>query len=341
MADSLPKTYKAAVFEKADAPLTIKELPLELPKEGELLIKVLACGVCHSDLMTQSGVMGNSFPRIPGHEAIGDVVAVGPREQNWKVGDRVGAPWHGGHDGICDDCRRGQFQMCKQEAVNGVSRDGGYAEYMTLRTEATLHVPKDVDPAEFAPLLCAGVTTFNSIRHMNISPGSIAAVQGLGGLGHLAVQFCARMGFRVVALSTSADKEDFARQLGASDYIDASKQDPVEALQKMGGASIIVATAPSAKAIEPLIDGLGSYGTLLILAPMGPMQLNTFPLILKALSVRGWASGHAQDSSDTIAFARAQKVKCMVEKFSLEDAQKALEHTASGKARFRSVLVME
>ncbi|KAI9793115.1 MAG: hypothetical protein M1816_001013 [Peltula sp. TS41687] len=339
--DSLPQTYKAVVVEKKDGPLTLKDVPLERPKQGELLIKVLATGVCHSDSFVSAGAFGNPYPMIPGHEVIGNVVSVGPGETNWKVGDRVGAPWHGGHDGTCDDCRRGQFQMCANEQVNGIFRNGGYAEYMILRTEAAVHVPKEVDPAAFAPMLCAGVTVFNSIRNMGISPGSVVAVQGLGGLGHLAVQFCAKMGYHVVALSSRAGKEDFAKELGATDYVDTSSQNPAEFLNSLGGASLIVATAPSAKTIEPLIYGLRSYGTLLLLSPGVSLSVDTNPLIQKALSVRGWSSGHAIDSEDTIRFALTTGVNCLVEKFPLDQYQQAYDKMMSGKARFRAVLVME
>ncbi len=203
---------------------------------------------------------------VPGHEVIGDVVAVGSNVSTWKVGDRAGGPWHGGHDSTCRQCRRGQYQMCEHEEINGFTKRGGYAEYMIMRTEASVRIPKDVDPAEFAPLLCAGVTTFNSMRNMGVQPGSVVAVQGLGGLGHLAIQFAAKMGYRVVALSSSAGKEDFAKQLGAHDYVDGSKQNAAEYLQSLGGASLIVATAPSPKAVEPLLYGLEAYGTLLVLA---------------------------------------------------------------------------
>ncbi|KAI9783234.1 MAG: hypothetical protein M1839_004074 [Geoglossum umbratile] len=341
MAQSLPKTYKAAVFESKGAPLVIKDLPLELPKAGEVLVKVLASGVCHSDVMVQNGGMGSSFPIIPGHEAIGDVAAVGPNETLWKVGDRVGAAWHGGHDGTCTACRRGMFQMCENETINGVYRDGSYAEYVILRREAVVSVPKDVDPAEYAPFLCAGVTTFNSMRRMGIHPGQVVAIQGLGGLGHLAVQFAAKMGFRVVALSSGAGKEAFARDFGATDYVDTSSEDPVARLQSMGGAALIVATAPSPQAIAPLTGGLQAGGKLMILAACGDVPINTGHLILKGVSVHGWPSGASLDCEETITFARQQNVRCLIEKFPLQDAQKAYEHMVSGKARFRAVLTVD
>ncbi|KAI9770395.1 MAG: hypothetical protein M1840_003281 [Geoglossum simile] len=341
MDPTLPKTYKAAVFESKDAPLVLRDLPLEPPKAGEVLVKALATGVCHSDVVAQKGLLGDVYPIIPGHETIGTVVAVGPNETLWKVGDRVGAPWHGGHDGTCKSCRRGLFQMCDNKTVNGVNRNGGYAEYVTLRREAVVRVPKDIDPAAYAPLLCAGVTTFNSIRRMGIFPGEIVAIQGLGGLGHLAVQFAAKMGFRVVALSRGAGKEGFAKEFGATDYIDCSSEDPVAKLNRMGGAALIVATAPDAEAISPLVGGLRSGGKLLVLAPCGPIPFDTNSLVLKGQSVHGWPSGATLDCEEAIAFAQLQNVKCLVEKFPLKDAQEAYDHMLSGKARFRSVLVME
>ncbi|KAI9716237.1 MAG: hypothetical protein M1812_005462 [Candelaria pacifica] len=339
MAPNLPRSYKAAVFESAGTPLVIKDVSLEQPKQGQVLIKVLATGVCHSDAAVGGGHMGNSFPRIPGHETIGDVVAVGPGETVWKVGDRVGAPWHGGHDGNCKQCKRGQYQLCQNEAINGVTQDGGYAEYCLLRTEAVVRIPEDVDPAAFAPLLCAGVTVFNSIRRMNIIAGDTVAIQGLGGLGHLAIQYAAKMGYRVVALSSSGSKEKFAKDLGAHDYVDGSKEDAASALMKIGGAALVVATAPNPEAMASLVGGLAPGGKLLVLSPSGDIRVSTTALIMKAASVHGWPSGAALDSEEAISFAQIHDVNCMIEKFPLDDAQKALEHMLSGNVRFRCVLV--
>jgi len=338
---SLPKTYKAAVFEEANAPFTLKDIELKQPEEGRVLVKVIATGVCHSDAGVQSGSYGNPFPRVPGHEIIGDVVAVGPRVTKWHVGDRVGGPWHGGHDNVCKQCQRGQYQMCENEAINGVSHDGGYAEYVTLRTEAVVKVPTDVDPVEYAPILCAGITVFNSIRKMKITPGDIVAIQGLGGLGHLAVQYANKMGYKVVALSSGDKKRDFAHQLGAHEYIDASKDDPAKKLLEMGGASLIVATAPNPKVIGPLVEGLEVGGKLLILSPCGAIEINTGTVIHKALAVTGYPSGHALDSEEAIAFTKLHGIKCLVERFPLKDVQKAYDHMLSGNVRFRSVLVMD
>ncbi|CAO2651916.1 Nn.00g001990.m01.CDS01 [Neocucurbitaria sp. VM-36] len=343
MAPSIPSKCRAVVIEKAGAPWAIKEVPVEQPKQGEILIKVHACGVCHSDSFLQQGAFGEaaSFPRIPGHEVIGTIVAVGDGEKKWKVGDRVGGPWHGAHDGTCKACNRGLFQICENELVNGVSRNGGYAEYCTLRTEATVRIPEDADPAEYAPLLCAGVTVFNGIRKMGITAGDTVAVQGLGGLGHLAIQYARKMGYRTVALSTSSNKKDFAAQLGATDYIDTSKESAAEGLQKMGGASLIVVTAPNPEVMGPLVNGLGPMGKLLILAPVGEVPINTVSLIMGGRSVHGWPSGHALDSEEAIDFAEKQGVKCMVEKFPFDKVEDAVKHMESGKVRFRSVIVMD
>ncbi|KAL8647088.1 MAG: hypothetical protein Q9210_005761 [Variospora velana] len=357
MAAALPNTYKAAVFKKANEKLTIEDVKLKEPEQGHVLIKVLANGVCHTDVMVQSGAMGSSFPIIPGHEMIGTVAAIASGEKKWKVGDRVGGPWHGGHDGTCKACNRGLFQMCDNATVNGVFRDGGYAEYCDLRSEAVVAVPSDVDPAAFCPLLCAGVTVFNSIRQQRVTPGETVAVQGLGGLGHLAIQYASKMGYRTVALSSSGAKEKFARDLGATDYIDGSKEDHSEALQRLGGASLIVATAPEPSILGKLVTGLGLLGKLLILARMmypplafgarltaaacGEVTVNTIPMIGKGLSVTCWPSGHAMDSEEAISFARLHNVKCMVEKFPLEKANEAYEHMMNGKARFRAVITME
>ncbi|KAL9012013.1 MAG: hypothetical protein Q9173_003184 [Seirophora scorigena] len=317
MASALPRTYKAAVFNKANEKLAIEDVELKQPEQGHVLIKVLANGVCHSDALVQSGGMGNPFPMIPGHEMIGTVAAIGPGEKKWK------------------------FKMCDNETVNGVYRNGGYAEYCDLRSEAVVAVPSDLDPAAFCPFLCAGVTVFNSMRQQHISPGETVAVQGLGGLGHLAIQFASKMGYRTVALSSSGAKEKFARDLGATDYIDGSKEDHSEGLQRLGGASLIVATAPDPSILGKLVTGLGVLGKLLILAPCGEVSVDTIPMIAKGLSVTCWHSGHATDSEEAISFARLHGVKCMVERFPLEKANEAYEHMLNGKARFRAVITME
>ncbi|KAM3502373.1 hypothetical protein MY10362_004882 [Beauveria mimosiformis] len=338
---SLPSSYKAVVIEKVNAPFKIVERQLKAPAAGEVLVKVLACGVCFSDVAIASGEMGNCFPRVPGHEIVGDVVQIGDGVKSLAVGERVGGPWHGGHDGICRACQRAQFQMCDNELVNGYSKDGGFAEYVLLRAEATARVPKEMDPAEVAPLLCAGVTVFNGIRKLRVEQGALVAVQGLGGLGHLAVQYASKMGYEVAVLSSGDDKADFAKQLGAHHYINSKAKDAVEELKKLGGASIIVQTAPNPKIVGPLVGALAPEGKLLSLAPVGAVKFDTVSLVLKGASVQGWPSGHALDSEEAIRFAANHGVKCMIEKYPFADVQKAVDSLVSGKPRFRNVLVMQ
>ncbi|KAJ1025237.1 hypothetical protein NDA16_002741 [Ustilago loliicola] len=336
---SLPKTYKAAIFEEVGKPLVFRDLELKHPEEGQILVKVEACGVCRSDALVQGGGFG-PLPRIPGHEIVGKVVEVGAHVKGWKEGDRVGGAWHGGHDGTCRQCNQGLFQMCDNEQINGVTRDGGYAEYCLLRAEAAVHLPADGDAVKMAPLMCAGVTVHNGIRKMNITPGETVAIQGLGGLGHLAVQYPRKMGYRTVALSRGTDKKDFALKLGATDYIDTSKEDPAEALLKMGGAALVVATAPSPDHISPLVNGCKALGKLLILAPVGDVPVNTFTMIQKGVSVHGWPSGHALDCKDAVEFSERFNVECMCETFPLAKANEAFDHMMANKARFRAVLTM-
>ncbi|KAI0444374.1 alcohol dehydrogenase [Xylaria telfairii] len=337
---SLPKTYKAAVVPKGGEPIVIKEVELKQPGPGQVLVKVLACGVCHTDLFISSGAFGDVFPRVPGHEIVGDVVSIGENVTRFTNGDRVGGPWHGGHDNTCRSCARGQYQICDNSKVNGLSFDGGYAEYVLLREEAVVRVPKDADAAQVAPLLCAGVTTFNAMRKQHVEQGNLVAVQGLGGLGHLAVQYANKMGYRTVAISSGSSKREFARELGAHEYIDTSKEDPIQALQGLGGAAMIVSTAPNAKSISPLINGLQAGGKLIILAPVGPVEFDSNVLITKGASVTGWPSGHALDSEEAIAFATNHGVKCLIEKFPLDDVAQAMEHCHAGRVRFRGVLTM-
>lgn len=338
---SFPKSFKAAVVVEKGKPFEIKDVPWKDAEAGEVVVKVKACGVCHSDAAVVQQMMPTGLPRIPGHEIIGDVVQVGPGEKKWKVGDRVGSGWHGGHDSICARCRKGDFVTCENEQINGVTRDGGYAEYAVLRSEAVGAVPEDMDPAETAALFCAGVTTFNSIRHMNLMPGDVVAVQGLGGLGHLAVQFCRKMGYKTVALSSSGAKKDLAMSLGAHEYLDGSKVNQAEELQKLGGAKVVVATAPNSEIIQTLVGALAADGQLLALAITPEMNVPIMPMIVKRLSLRGWPSGTAADSEDTINFARANDIHCQIQRFKLDDANDAYQAMMEGKARFRSVLVME
>ncbi|EWZ00173.1 hypothetical protein FOYG_00062 [Fusarium oxysporum NRRL 32931] len=338
---SLPSTYKAAIVEAPGAPFKIVDIAMKKPGPGQVLVKVLACGVCHSDFGLQQGYMGpNSLPRVPGHEIVGDVVELGQGVNRVTIGDRVGGTWHGGHDHSCRSCHQGLFQLCDNKVANGITQDGGYAEYVLLRSEAVVKVPRDIDPANVAPLLCAGVTVFNSIRKMQVEQGSLVAVQGIGGLGHLAVQYANTMGYTVAALSSGPEKKALALELGAHHYIDSSKGDTVEALKKLGGAALIIATAPNPKAIGPLTRGLKVAGKLCILAPVGEIGVNSIDLMTKAASVHGWPSGHAFDCEDAIDFARVHGVKCHIERFPLEQAQQAMDAMIQNKLRFRGVLVM-
>ncbi|KAJ4286595.1 hypothetical protein N0V88_007957 [Collariella sp. IMI 366227] len=338
---SLPKTFKQAVFTEAGGRLSIEDTPLKSPGKNEILIKVEACGVCHSDTLAQHNVMGGGFPFVPGHEIIGRVAAVGEDVSIWKVGERIGGGWHGGHDGTCGACKKGFFHMCDNQLINGVTKAGGYAEYVTIRSEAAVRVPEDVNAAKFAPLLCAGVTVFNSMRRMNIPAGATVAIQGLGGLGHLAIQYANKFGWRVVAVSHGSDKEKFARQLGAHEYIDTTKEEAGPALEKLGGAALIVTTNPNAQQIPGLLTGLEPVGKLLILSLPGEVTFNTTLMIVKGLSVHAWPTGHSLDMEETIQFSQLQDVDCLIEKFPLEKANEAYDAMLSGKVRFRSVLVME
>lgn len=341
MTPSLPETYKAVVLTAPNSGFTIQDVPLKHPSAHQVLVKVLACGVCWSDVEVGQGHFGDVFPRTPGHEIVGDIVELGADVTNLAVGQRVGGPWHGGHDGVCSECQRGAFQYCRDEAINGVSRDGGYAQYVLLRAEAVVRIPRAMEPAQAAPLLCAGVTVFNGIRKQRVEQGRLVAVQGLGGLGHLAVQFASKMGYEVAVLSHGDDKAAFASELGAHHYINSSSADAAAELAKLGGASIIVQTAPNPKVVGTLVDGLAPNGKILSLAPVGNIDVNTVTLIMKGASVQGWASGHALDSEEAIQFALTHGVKCMIEKYAFRDVEKAVQSLEAGKPRFRNVLVME
>ncbi|KAI0775297.1 GroES-like protein [Trametes elegans] len=333
-----PESYTAWAFTEVGGNLRKTSVQWKDPKDNEVVIKVLACGVCASDETVRKGQLGMVYPRIPGHEIVGEVVAIPSSETTWKLGQRVGSGWHGGHCHTCARCRLGDFVTCEKEDINGVLRDGGYAEYVTLRREAVCPLPDGMDPAEAAPLLCAGITTFNSLRHMNITPPDYVAVQGIGGLGHLALQIANAMGYRVVALSSSTSKEALARQLGAHEYIDGSKADQAAALQALGGAKVIMCTAPNAEVIQKLLPGLAVDGTLLLLALEDkPITISPVSLIPGRLSIRGWPSGTATDSEACLAFAQAHGIKTMVQLFPLEKAQEAYDHRSS--ARFRAVIV--
>lgn len=338
---SLPKTYKAVVIKSANDTWELSDVPLQHPKANQVLVKVLACGVCYSDVMIGAGEMGDVFPRVLGHELVGDIVEVGPGVTHFQPGQRVGGAWHGGHDGVCRQCQRSIFQLCDNAVVNGVTQDGGFAEYVLLRTEAVVRIPKELDPAKTAPLLCAGVTVFNGIRKLHVEQGAVVAVQGLGGLGHLAVQYANKMGYEVVAISTGSDKAAFAKQLGAHHYINSLESDVSAELMKLGGAAIVVQTAPDPAVYKALMRGLAVEGKLLNLAVGAPFEVDPSVINMRAACVQGWPCGHALDSEEAIRFAMLHGVECMVETYSLADTQKAIQSLVSGKPRFRNVLIME
>jgi D-arabinose 1-dehydrogenase-like Zn-dependent alcohol dehydrogenase len=310
------------------------------PQAGQIRIKVEACGVCHSDALVKYAAMpGIQLPRIPGHEIAGHVEAVGSGVTAWKVGDRVGVGWHGGHCFQCNNCRRGLFINCERAKVTGLTHDGGYAEYAVVPAESAARIPDHLSAAEAGPLLCAGVTTFNSLRNSGARPGDTVAIQGIGGLGHLAVQFAQRMGFRTVALSRGADKEALARQLGAHDYVDTQATSAADGLQKLGGADLILATAPSADAIASAVGGLKARGKLLIVAAAAePFPVASLGL-LSGRSIAGWPSGSAIDSEDTMNFSALTGVRPRTEIFKLEQAEQAFERVMQNHVRFRAVLV--
>ena len=331
---------RSMVVRKANEPLVPEERPVPQPGRGEVRIEVRACGVCHSDHLVTGGLWpGLALPRVPGHEVAGVVDATGDGVVRFKKGDRVGLGWHGGHDGTCDVCLKGRFVHCRNGRITGISFDGGYQEHLVAPEVAVVPLPAGLDFADAAPLLCAGVTTFNALRHAGAVPGDLVAVQGLGGLGHLGVQYARAMGFEVAAVSRGKDKEEFAHRLGARHYIDGDQKDPGAALTALGGARVILATAPHAKAISALVPGLGVDGCLLVVAaPFEPMTISAVDLIFRSARVQGWASGSAADSADATAFAAARGVKPVIEKFPLADAGRAVEAMMRGTVRFRAVI---
>lgn len=336
------KRMKAAQISKAKGDWEIVERRLPEPGPGQVRIKVEACGVCHSDMFVKEGLWpGLQFPRVPGHEVAGVIDELGSGVSNWKLGQRVGVGWHGGHCFQCDACRRGDFILCQNEKVTGISHDGGYTEYMVSPAEAVAAMPEELPAAEAAPLLCAGITVFNSLRHAGATAGDLVAVQGIGGLGHLAVQYARRMGFATVAINRGKDKEALARKLGAKHYIDSAAGHPAEELQKLGGARVILATAPDAKSISALTGGLAGNGKLLIVAAaLEPLTISALDLISRRRSIQGWPSGTAIDSEDTLRFSAMAEVRPMIETFPLEKVATAYERMISGKVRFRAVLTM-
>ncbi len=333
-------TMKAVQVSTANAAFEVVEREIPEPADRWVRIKVEACGMCHSDVFVRAGAFpGIALPRIPGHEIAGRIDAVGARVTAWKVGDRVGVGWHGGHCGECDACRRGLFINCPKGGITGISHDGGYAEYVVVPSESVARLPEEIDAVAAGPLLCAGVTTYNALRNSGARPGDLVAVQGIGGLGHLAIQYAAKMGFRTVAISSGADKEELARQLGATAYVDTQKTPAAEALKALGGADVVLATAPHSAAIASTFDGLKSRGTLmLVAAPHEPMTINPFGL-LSGKKIAGWPSGSAIDSEDAMSFSALTGVRPRTEVFPLARAEDAFAHMMSNKVRFRAVLV--
>jgi D-arabinose 1-dehydrogenase-like Zn-dependent alcohol dehydrogenase len=324
-------------------PFEVIKREIPAPEGNQVRIRVQACGICHSDLFVKEGYWpGLQYPRVTGHEVSGVVDEVGAGVTAWKKGQRVGVGWHGGHCGQCDRCRRGDFMGCKYFQVTGFQEDGGYAQYMIARKEAVAAIPDALSPVEAAPILCAGVTTFNSLRHSGAVAGDLVAVQGLGGLGHLGIQFASRMGFHTVAIGRGKDKEPLALKLGAVRYLDTDAVDVAKELTSLGGASVILATAPDSKAMSALIDGLGVGGQLLVVgASADPISVTPIQLIGGRRSIRGWPSGTARDSEDTLNFCALTGIRPMVETLPLEQAAAAYERMLSGKARFRVVLTVD
>src|ERR1700681_3272053 len=338
----MAKKMKAAQVPKPGADFEIVERDIPEPGPGQVRIKVEACGICRSDALVKEGLWpGIQYPRVPGHEIAGRIDAVGPDVTLWKSGQRVGVGWHGGHCFQCDPCRRGDFVLCQFEKITAIHFDGGYAEYMIAQAEAVAAMPDELPAAEAAPLMCAGITVFNSLRHSGARPGDTVAVQGIGGLGHLGIQYARQMGFRTVAVGRGKDKEALARKLGAHEYVDTAAGPPAEALQKLGGARVILATAPDSKSISALVDGLAGNGTLLVVgAGFESLTVTPLQVIGGRKAIQGWAGGTAKDSEDTLRFSSLTGVRPMIERYPLEKAAEGYEQMISGRARFRVVLTM-
>ena len=335
-------TMKVAQVSNPGANFEIVEREIPEPRAGHVRIKVQACGVCHSDVFTKEGLWpGIQYPRVPGHEVVGIVDEVGAGVSQWKKGQRVGVGWHGGHDNTCRECRRGDFRNCRNLKVPGISYDGGYQQYMVAPVEAVVAIPETLRDAEAAPLLCAGVTTFDSLRNSGALPGDLVAIQGIGGLGHLGIQFANKFGYKVAAIGLGAETAPLAKKLGASVYIDTKSTNAAEALQKLGGAQVILATAPNSKAMSELIDGLGPNGKLIVIGVSSdPIEVTPIQLITRTGNIQGWAAGTSAGEEDTLNFAELTGVRPMIETYPLEKAGEAYARMMSGKAEFRVVLTM-
>ena len=324
----------------ADFELVEREVPEPGPRQ--VRIKVLACGICHSDVLTKDGQLaGIEYPRIPGHEVVGTIDALGDAVSGWAFGQRVGVGWHGGRDGNCASCRRGDFGSCRNLQTPGISYDGGYQEYMVAPVEALVAVPESLKAIEAAPLLCAGLTTFNSLRHSGALPGDLVAVQGIGGLGHLGIQYAAKFGYKVAAIGRGSGNAEIAKKLGANIYIDSTATNAASELQRLGGAQVILTTAPSARAMSALIDGLGPKGKLIVLgAALDPIEVTPLQLISGCRAVQGWLTGTPADAEDTLRFSDLTGIRPMIETYPLQQAAAAYERMLSGDAQFRVVLTM-
>jgi D-arabinose 1-dehydrogenase-like Zn-dependent alcohol dehydrogenase len=333
---------KAAQIPKPGADFEIVEREVPQPTAGQVRIKVQACGVCHSDVFTKEGWWpGIEYPRVPGHEVAGVIDEVGAGVTEWKKEQRVGVGWHGGQDNTCRACRRGDFRNCRNLKIPGISYDGGYQEYMLAPVEALVPIPESLSDVEAAPLLCAGITTYNALRHSGAYPGDLVAVQGIGGLGHLGIQFANKFGYKVAAIGQGSENAALAKKLGANVYIDSKSTNAAEELQKLGGAQVILATAPSSKAMSALVDGLGPNGKLVVIgATTDPIEVTPVQLITGSRTVQGWAAGTAADSEDTLNFAELSGVRAMIETYPLEKAAEGYARMMSGKAQFRVVLTM-
>ena len=327
---------------KPGNPFDLVEREIPQPGPGQVRLRVLACGICHSDQLVREGQWpGIEYPRVPGHEVNGVIDAVGDGVTEWHKGEHVGIGWHGQHCHVCQPCRRGDFPICVRLKITGISFDGGYGQYMLAPVEGLAHMPEGLSPEESAPLLCAGITTFNALRHSGAPAGDLVAVHGIGGLGHLGIQFAAKLGFHVVAIGRGGQNASLAKRLGAQEYLDSTATDPAAELQKMGGARVILTTAPNAKSMSALINGLGPNGSLLVVgASQDAIEVSPLQLIAGRKSIQGWASGSAADSEDTLRFSAISGVRPMIEKFPLAKVNEAYDRMLGGKAEFRVVLTM-
>src|ERR1700761_1233663 len=333
---------KAVQVPKPGADFEIVEREIPAPGRGQVRIKVQACGVCHSDVLTKDGLWpGIEYPRVPGHEVAGVIDEVGPGVSTWKKGQGGGVGWHGGQDNTCLSCRRGDFGNCRNLKIPGISYDGGYQQYMVAPVEALVAIPESLSDVEAAPLLCAGITTFNALRHSGALPSDLVAIQGIGGLGHLGIQFASKFGYKVAAIGRGPENAALAKKLGANVYIDSKATNAAEELQKLGGAQVILATAPSSKAMSELIDGLGPNGKLMVIgAAFEPIEVTPVQLIMGSKTIQGWAAGTPTDSEDTLNFSVLTGVRPMIETYPLEEAAEAYARMMSGNAQFRVVLTM-